>query len=206
VTGRFQEAEWMLWERACLARIRRGDADAFAELYRAFSGPLYAQILMPRLGQPALAEEALADTFRSALERLDTFRDHRQSIWSWLARIAVNRATDQHRHRARTQVALASFGDLLGAQASPQVDPHDALERAAEQQRLRAAIAATLETIAPRYRRAIELRLVEERERADCAAVLSVTVPTFDVVLLRAVRAFRKAWTEGAAPVQEAVP
>ena len=195
----------MRWERACVARIRQGDTGAFAELYGAFSGPLYTQVLLPRLSQRAAAEEALADTFRAALENLDSFRDHSQSIWHWLARMAVNRATDQHRHRARTQVALASFLDLVETQAPAPSDPHTELERATEQRRLRQAITATLGTIAPRYRQAIELRLIEERERADCAARLEVSVPTFDVVLLRALRAFRKAWTEGGAVAQEAV-
>src|ERR1700722_15371230 len=194
----------MLWERSCVARVREGDPGAFAELYRAFSAPLYSQILLPRLGQPAAAEEALSETFRSALENLPLFRDHSQSIWSWLVRIAVNRATDQHRQRARSQVALASFVQLLEVQALPSASPQDALERADEHRRLPEGIATTLDSIAPRYRQAIELRLVEERERAECAAQLGVSVSTFDVVLLRAVRAFRKAWTGGAV-AQEAV-
>ena len=43
-----------------------------------------------------------------------------------------------------------------------------------------------------RYRLAIELRLVQELSREDCAQRLGVTIGTFDVLLFRAVRAFRK--------------
>jgi len=46
----------------------------------------------------------------------------------------------------------------------------------------------------PRYKRAIELRFLEERTRQECADVLEVKLGTFDVVLLRALRAFRKEW------------
>jgi RNA polymerase sigma-70 factor (ECF subfamily) len=43
-----------------------------------------------------------------------------------------------------------------------------------------------------RYRVAIELRLVQELSREECARRLGVTIGTFDVLLFRAVRAFRK--------------
>ncbi len=57
-------------------------------------------------------------------------------------------------------------------------------------------IAQTLATLHPRYAETIRLRLCEERPRADCAAALGVSVETFDVLLFRAVRAFRKAYGE----------
>ena len=47
-----------------------------------------------------------------------------------------------------------------------------------------------------RYATVIRLRLCEEKPRAVCAAALGVSVETFDVLLLRAVRAFRKAYGE----------
>jgi RNA polymerase sigma-70 factor (ECF subfamily) len=50
--------------------------------------------------------------------------------------------------------------------------------------------------IADRYRIAIELRLVQELPREECAKQLAVTVGTFDVLLFRAVRAFRKQFGE----------
>jgi DNA-directed RNA polymerase specialized sigma24 family protein len=47
----------------------------------------------------------------------------------------------------------------------------------------------------PRYARAIRLRFFDELSREVCAEALEVTVATFDVVLLRALRAFKKTWT-----------
>jgi RNA polymerase sigma-70 factor (ECF subfamily) len=63
-----------------------------------------------------------------------------------------------------------------------------------EQGRLRDAVGAVLGAINPRYRRALELRFLEERPRTECAQALAVTLGTFDVLLLRALRAFRAAW------------
>ena len=63
---------------------------------------------------------------------------------------------------------------------------------AQEQEINRGRIDEALAAIAPRYRDAIQLRLIEELPRDECARRMDVTTSTFDVVLYRAVRAFRK--------------
>src|SRR5262249_40838517 len=170
---------------------RAGDRNAFAEIYEAFARALYARVLMPRLANKAAAEEALAETFHTALERLGDFDDRGRSVWFWLARIAANKATDQHRARARGGRALTSYARLLAAEEETAGPPSGR-----EADELRLAIERGLLAINPRYRRAIELRFFEGRSREACAAALEVQVPTFDVVLLRALRAFRAAWLE----------
>ena len=50
----------------------------------------------------------------------------------------------------------------------------------------------TLGKLSDRYREAIQLRLIDELPRAECAAMMEVTTGTFDVLLFRAVRSFRK--------------
>jgi RNA polymerase sigma-70 factor (ECF subfamily) len=63
----------------------------------------------------------------------------------------------------------------------------------------RERIASTLGELAERYRTAIELRLIQELSRDECARRLGVTIGTFDVLLFRAVRAFRKHFGERSA-------
>ena len=53
-------------------------------------------------------------------------------------------------------------------------------------------ILKALDLLAERYRIAIELRLIQELPREVCARRMNVTIGTFDVLLFRAVRAFRK--------------
>lgn len=193
MASRYQTDAWRGWEAERIARARTGNPRAWAELYAAFAPAIYAEILWPRLGVKVAAEEALAETFRVAFEKLSTF-DGRVSLFFWLAKIAVNQANDQHRERARTGKALAGFQALLGPLQDPPSDPATEAERASELAALRTRIQRTLGELNPRYRRAIELRLLEDHPRAECAEALECTVPTFDVVMLRALRAFRAAW------------
>lgn len=70
----------------------------------------------------------------------------------------------------------------------------DAMDRRMFQAQLRDQIEACLGEIKPRYARLLRLRLLEDRSREACAALLEVKVATLDVIMYRAVRAFRKAW------------
>lgn len=177
-----------------MKRARGGDSAAVAELYRTFAGRLYATVLMPRLGNPQAAEDALSETFRTALEKLDRFDDEGTSIYFWLSRIAMNKATDMHRVKSRTRRALTSFEELLAPLRPSAPRPEKQLAEAERAVALRETIAAVLERINPRYARAITLRFLEDHSREACAEALEVKLGTFDVVLLRALRAFRKEW------------
>jgi RNA polymerase sigma-70 factor (ECF subfamily) len=194
----FQDPEWLQREGRCLARVRAGDGEAFAELYQAFAPALYAQVLMPRLGDPEAAQEALAETFRAALERLDQYADRGRSVYFWLATIATHKAMDLHRNRARGGRALADLEALLLPLHPADAAASTAMDERIDGERLRGRIQEVLGRLHPRYRRAIELRFLEDCDRADCAAALEVKLGTFDVLLLRALRAFRAAWVEAA--------
>lgn len=188
----FSDETWLARERQAIERTRRGDVAAFAALYEAMAGPLFQRVLLPRLGRRDVAEEALGETFRLALERLGAYADRGASIFAWLATIAANVAMDVHRREARGSRALANLESLLGPLASPEV----VLDERAERARLEAQTHAVLAQINERYRRAIALRFFEARERADCAELMQVKLGTFDVLLLRALRAFREAWLQ----------
>jgi len=176
-------------------RARQGDRRAFAELYEAFADPLFSRVLLPRLGNRQAAEDALSETFRVLLERMDQYEPQNGiSIWSWLARVAVNKATDMHRVKARTSRALVSFESLLAPLLTESSDRVADGEIAADAVVLKETVARVLAKINPRYRRAIELRFLQDQDRETCARVLEVKIGTFDVLVLRALRAFRKEW------------
>jgi RNA polymerase sigma factor (sigma-70 family) len=187
----FTDPVWLEEEQRCLGAIRRGDLKAFDRLYQVLAPPLYARVLLPRLGDAQAAEDVLADTFRTLLERLDRYEDRGGSVWSWLVTVAGNRAHDLHRERARAGRGLAGFETLLGPLVDQAETPND---EAPDGAKLRAKVARALERVNPRYRRALELRFFDDRPRAECAALMEVKLPTFDVLLLRALRAFRAEW------------
>jgi len=187
--------ERLRWEAERVARARAGDRGAFAEIYRAYAPGLFARVLLPKLGNREAAEDALAETFRTAFERLDGFEERGVSLFFWLSRIATNKALDMHRARATTGRALASFESLLAPLGEGPPDPDELFELRGNAMRVKKAVEDVLARLNPRYRRAIELRFVEEQTREECALALDVKLGTFDVLLLRALRAFRKEWT-----------
>jgi RNA polymerase sigma factor (sigma-70 family) len=198
-TVTFDDPAWLAEERRWLEAFGRGDGRAFDHLFQAFASPLYYRILLPRLGDPAAAEDALGETFRKAFERLPRFEDRGKGLWPYLVTIATNQANDVHRQRARQGRALGRW-EALVAPLLPAAVPGPDQDLGTD---VRAAVEEVLAVINPRYRRALELRFFEERGREECAALLAVKVGTFDVLLLRALRSFREHWppAEAAAAV-----
>jgi RNA polymerase sigma-70 factor (ECF subfamily) len=179
-------------ERHLIAEAQRGNLDAMRPIFEQYAGPLYATVILPRLGDAATAEDVLRDTFSTALQKLDRFRWTGRSIYSWLRQIAVNKVYDVHR-RAKRSRRLAEAMAVEVAVSAEAADRPDAVLIASEERRAhRARIDQALAAISSRYRTAITLRLIEELPRAECARRLEVTTGTFDVLLHRAVRAFRK--------------
>jgi RNA polymerase sigma-70 factor (ECF subfamily) len=185
------EAEKLEEERRLVERAQTGDRDALRPLFERYAEPLYA-VVLPRLGDAATAEDVLKDTFVTAIEKLDRFVWQGRGVYGWLRQIAVNKVIDVHRRSQRSGRILQAF-----AQEEPNTrggpSPADELLIAEEERRANATrIYAALAALSPRYREAITLRLVDERPREDCARSLGITVGNFDVLLFRAVRAFRK--------------
>ena len=179
-----------------MSRAISGDRDAFGALYDAHAGRLFQRVLFPVLGNASAAEDALAETFRAAFARLDRYQPGEAGIYPWLAAIARNKALDMHRARKVTGRALANFEALLAPLQVAPGSPEQLLDEASSQQRLVHGVHETLAQINARYREAIELRFLQDQPREACAERLGVKVATFDVVLLRALRAFRKRWEE----------
>lgn len=118
-----------------VARARRGDVDAFEQLYRLHAGRVYALCL--RLAADAgVARELTQDTFVRAWEALPRFRAD-ASLTTWLHRIAVNALLERRRgdRRRAARVALADDEDdsdveMAGVVAAPDVATAIDLERA----------------------------------------------------------------------------
>lgn len=194
------KSEHLKKERALLASLAQGDPSAWGGLYDLHSRRLYRAILMPRLANPAAAEDALSETFRTAIERFDSFVDQGHGMLPWLSRIAKNKAMDMHRASKVSGRKLLDLSELLKplCEASPGAD--EMLELRGGQSFLQAHLRSCLDSVSERYRLAIELRFLQEKSREECAHALDVTVATFDVVLLRALRALKKAFEDTLPP------
>lgn len=179
-------------EQRLVEEAQRGNLDAMRPILERYAQPLYATVILPRIGDAATAEDVLRDTMATAVEKIGRFTWQGKSIYPWLRQIAVNKVYDVHRHTKRTR----RLADALAAELPEETndDDHADHQLIADQERrhARARIDETLAALPERYRVAIELRLIEELPRDECAARLGVAIGTFDVLLFRAVRAFRK--------------
>ena len=183
-------------ERRMIEEAQRGRLDAMRPILERYAQPLYAAVILPRLGDAASAEDVLRDTLATAVEKIDRFTWQGKTIYPWLRQIAINKVFDVHRAAKRSR----RLADAMAQERADDSDPTTAADAQlmADQERAqhRAQIDVVLVTLPERYRVAIELRLIQELSRKECARRLEVTVGTFDVVLHRAVRSFRKKFGE----------
>jgi len=180
-------------ERAVVARLLRGDRAAAGQLYAWYGERLYRQAILPRLPNRELAEDVLKDTFRLALERIETYRPAEHSIFFWLRRIAINRAMDVHRARQRRQ-RLQDADRIEDTIDRTMSQPPPAPDRAPEQSETAAQVEQALTLLNPRYAQALRMRLIQDLDREECAERMDVQIGNFDVIFHRACKAFRKIW------------
>lgn len=183
-------------EQRLVQEAQRGNLDAMRPLLERYATPLYGTVILPRLGDAASAEEVLRDSLATAVEKIRQFTWQGKTIFPWLRQIAINKVFDVHRQTKRSR----RLADAVALEAPVESDPatHADAQLMAEQERQahRARIDEAMQQLQERYRLAIELRLVQELSREECAKRLGITIGTFDVVLFRAVRAFRKQFGE----------
>jgi len=185
-------------EQRLVEEAKQGHLDAMRPILERYAAPLYGTVILPRLGDAASAEEVLRDTLATAVEKIRRFTWQGKSIYPWLRQIAINKVYDIHRQSKRSRRLADAMVHEIAVESDP--ESHADAQLIADQERRahRDRIDETMQLLQERYRIAIELRLMQELPREDCARRLGVTIGTFDVLLFRAVRAFRKHFGERA--------
>jgi RNA polymerase sigma factor (sigma-70 family) len=183
-------------ERRQVEEAQRGNLDAMRPILERYAQPLYGTVILPRLGDVASAEDVLRDTLATVVEKIAKFTWQGRSIYPWMRQIAINKVYDVHRQSKRSRRLVDAMVHEVPTESDPSTHADMQLMADEERRAHRERIDTALGELAERYRLALELRLVQELSREDCAKRLGVTVGTFDVVLFRAVRAFRKQFGE----------
>jgi len=185
-------------EQRQVEEAQAGNLDAMRPILERYAQPLYGTVILPRLGDAASAEEVLRDTLATAVEKIRRFTWQGKSIYPWLRQIAINKVFDVHRQSKRSRRLADAMAHEVAVETDPDTQADAQLIADQERAAHRARIQEAMSHIAERYRLAIELRLIQELPREDCAKQLGITIGTFDVLLFRAVRAFRKHFGERA--------
>lgn len=154
--------------------------DRFESVYARHAGRLYA-FLVYRTGEPALAEDLLADVFERALRGWRRFDPRRGTEEAWLFAIALNRMRDHQRRAATERAAL----ERLTA-ASPR-----AAAEGPEARTEHGALAEALTVLEDVEREAIALRYGADLTMEQIGRVTGVPVTTVDGRVRRGLRALR---------------
>ena len=120
-----------------VARARAGDRQAFGELYDRYAERVF-RFALARLPEPADAEDLVQRVFLKAIEALPRYEERGLPFGAWLFRIARNALIDRDRVRRPT----LPLDDAAQAHAAEHEQPARAVELSAEQERVRAALAA----------------------------------------------------------------
>jgi RNA polymerase sigma-70 factor, ECF subfamily len=152
--------------------------------------------LLHRCGGTALAEDLTGETFLAAVDAVR--RDACPTpTTGWLVGIARHKLVDHWRRRERELRGLRVVaGDR--SVTEPDDDPWDATLDAIRAQQ-------TLASLAGQHRAALLLRYVDDLPVSEVADVLGRTVHATEALLVRARRAFRRAYrqADAAAPREE---
>jgi len=158
-------------------------AGALLEIYDRALPQVYGY-LVSRCGSPPVAEDLTAETFLAAVEGIEKGTLVEPST-AWLVGVARHKLVDHWRRRERADRRLS----LLEGQVEPEEDPWD--------QHLDATRAReVLGELGPHHRAALTLRYVDGLPQAQVAEHLGRTEHATEALLVRARRAFRKAYGE----------
>ncbi len=178
-----------LGDDALVDRARRGDVDAFEQLYRIHAGRVYA-LCLRLAADPVVARELTQDTFVKAWDALPRFRAD-ASLTTWLHRIAVNALLERRRGEKRRTARVSLAGDdddgdgageydVAGAVLGPDVATAIDLERA-------------IGALPPGIRRAFVLHAVEGYTHEEIATMTGLAAGTLRAQLHRARQLLKRA-------------
>ncbi len=166
-----------------VAAARGGHEEALTRLVESYS-PRVFRYLARLLGEPALAEDILQDTWLRVVERLERY-DASRPFLVWLFAIARHRAIDTLRRQGRTLRLLGTPAeprenaegevlDPLEQAASAEPSPFERLAEVEARERVSEAFACLPE----HYREVLTLRFHEEMQLDEIARVVGVPLST----------------------------
>jgi RNA polymerase sigma-70 factor, ECF subfamily len=169
-------------ELALLARMKQGDEEAFAALYRRHKDAVYRLALLYG-GSPAVAADATQDAFVFFLTHPQQYDATRGTLGAWLCGVARNMARKAAGWREEATDPAELADDALPYEAHIDRDtPELRILRLEAAEEVRRALAA----IAPHYRDVLILCELSELSYAEAAQVCNIDIGTVRSRLSRA--------------------
>jgi len=177
---------------ALLARVGRGDREAFDALYRRFRRPL-AAYLSRLTGEPDAADELVDDTLLVVWRRAGGFAG-RSRPSTWIFGIAYHKALKALERRGRRErIFPPAAGDEGGARAQePRSPAREAPDRAAAQHELAGRMAEALARLPAEQRATVVLTYHHGLSYPEIAEILGCPVGTVKTRMFHARRKLAK--------------
>lgn len=168
---------------ALFDRLKKGDERAFSEVYALFA-PGLIRYVSQKMGDLTHAQDIVHDIFTKLWDQRKSLQIDR-SPSAYLYRQALNRCLNDFRHRRVVEeYVVQSLAEFLVAH--PETPDQRLLDA-----ELGEAIQQQIETLAPRMRETIELRLHMGYSNKEIAAQLNVSEHTVATQIKRALKVLR---------------
>ncbi|MBI4465921.1 MAG: sigma-70 family RNA polymerase sigma factor [Acidobacteria bacterium] len=177
--------------KALLPRARAGDAEAFADLYRAFSRRVFG-LCRHLLGSTESAEDATSEVFLRAQRAMSSY-DSALPFSRWLLAIAANHCVDLLRRRRLETQLFAPEEAELPEPAGPGPSPLTAVlagEKAA-------VVRSAIERLPERYRAPLVLRYYGDLSYDEIGATLRLPRSQVATLIFRAKKELRRTLAAG---------
>jgi len=176
----------------CVARVRRGDLNAFEELMNRHSRRVY-RTLIGLLGDAEEARDAMQDTFLKAFQHLGGF-EGRSKFSTWLVTIAGNTAIQRLRDRKHVESLDEPGSESEEGFRPRQVQPWaEDPEQLYSKNEMRSMVEGAIMKLPLKYRAVLMVRDIQQLSTEESAAVLNLGVPALKTRLLRARLMLREA-------------
>ena len=176
-----------------IARARRGDADAWGEIYKAHAAAIF-RFCRRALPTREDAEDATTEIFIKVREKLSQY-DSQRPFTAWLYKVAANHCWDLlRRRRIRQDLETGDIENLPLEHPDP-----TQIDRLVEERTGR-DVRAALDRLPARARMALVLRYYSDLSYDEIAEALGLRRAFVGVVLLRARHQLREALEAGGLP------
>ena len=170
---------------AVLDACRRGDREAFRELYEAYKDRVYSIAFYFFQADADAASEVTQQVFLKLMREIARFRGD-AAFPTWLYRLVINACLDRVRGRRADVVGADPL--TLDAMPAPALSHEETLAQHEVARSVQHAVA----TLPPKLRAAILLRYFDDLSYSDMATVLSCSIGTVASRLSRGHRLLAK--------------
>ena len=177
-------------DRFLVARLLRGDEEAFAEFFDRNFALLY-RFALPRVADEDAAEEVVQTTLCRAVRKLSSYRGE-AALLTWLTTICRHEISTYFEKRSKVPPMLDLSDDLPEIRAALESLGAESTLQRREIARL---VQVVLDRLPNRYGDALEWKYIDGLTVAEMAERLALTPKAAESLLTRARAAFRDAFT-----------